>query len=80
MSKTDHVLYTLHQSKMVQVGQPTPIKGLTNKEVAEKANFVIVCEHGDWSGFRTLQGCINQFDELEASGRKDGYYWVVERF
>jgi hypothetical protein len=45
----------------------------------ERANFVICCDYGDWSSFRTLADCEKQYKELEASGRPDGYYWVEER-
>jgi len=44
-----------------------------------KANFVICCVHGDWSGFRTLAECQRQFPELEARNKPDGYFWVEER-
>lgn len=42
-------------------------------------NFVIVCDYGDWSGFRTLAECQAQYAELEQAGRPDGYYRVEER-
>ena len=45
----------------------------------ERANFVICCDYGDWSGFRTLAECQSQFKELEAKGKQNGYYWVEER-
>jgi hypothetical protein len=45
----------------------------------DKANFVICCDHGDWSGFRTLDECKAQFSELENMGRPNFFYWVEER-
>lgn len=30
-------------------------------------NFVITCNYGDWSGFRTLSECQAQFRELESN-------------
>lgn len=38
-------------------------------------NFVIVCKHGDWSGFRTLQECVRQ----NPPNREDFFYWIEER-
>lgn len=45
----------------------------------DRANFVIVCYHGDWSGFRTLAECEAQYPALEKRGMEDGYFWVEER-
>lgn len=45
----------------------------------EKANFVIVCDYGDWSGFRTLAECKKQFLELENKNKGNFYYRVEER-
>jgi hypothetical protein len=59
------------------------MKAVTTPKFPDKANFVICCDYGDWSGFRTLAECERQFEELEksakVSGRSDGYYWVEER-
>ncbi len=68
------VIYELLAGKMVEMSKPrAPLK----------ANFVICCNYGDWSGFRTLVECITQFKALELSAanmkRPDGYYWVEER-
>ncbi len=40
-----------------------------------QANFVIVCQYGDWSGFRTIAECLAQ----QMSPRPDGYFWIEER-
>jgi len=45
----------------------------------ERANFVICCDYGDWSGFRTLAECQAQYRELESYNKPEGYYWVEER-
>lgn len=37
-------------------------------------NFLIVCKYGDWSGFRSLAGCLSQSME-----NNDSQYKVVER-
>ncbi len=66
----DKVIYTLQSKKMVAV------------EVADRPdlpNFVIVCEHGDWSGFRTLYECQSQFGDLENRDKPNGFFSVVER-
>lgn len=62
---------------MLLNGKMQETKSLPKKP--ERANFVIVCEHGDWSGFRTLAECQAQYGELTAKGKPDGYYWVEER-
>lgn len=58
----------------------------TNLKLSDQAisrpNFVIVCNYGDWSGFRTLADCEKQFSELEnyyteSNGKRE--YSVVER-
>ena len=44
------------------------------------ANFVITWNGMDWSGFRTLQECKNQFEELENKHTSDeDLFQVVER-
>lgn len=66
----DTRIYSLFNGKMTKLAEPTR---------PDRANFVIVCEHGDWSGFRTLAECERQFPELEAKGRSNFFYSVVER-
>ncbi len=66
----DRVIYRLRDGRMAKVEEP---------QRPDRANFVIVCEFGDWSGFRTLAECEKQFPELVANGRPNGYYEVVER-
>jgi len=63
-------IYTLMNRKMVKINTPAR---------PDRANFVIVCEYGDWSGFRTLAECEAQFAELEAKDKPNFYYSVVER-
>jgi hypothetical protein len=70
MKTNPHVVFTLFKGKMVMDQKPRR---------PERANFVICCLGGDWSGFRTLAECQTQFAELEAKGRSDGYFWVEER-
>jgi hypothetical protein len=38
-------------------------------------NFVICCQYGDWSGFRSLQECLSQ----TMSVRPAGFFWIEER-
>ena len=75
MRDSDITIYSLYRGKMVQTG--------TTKD-AQRNNFLIVCEFGDWSGFRTLMECIRQIPELEdnakTANRPDGYYRIIERF
>jgi len=44
----------------------------------DRLNFVIVCDYGDWSGFRTLADCLKQIPETWAS-RPRGFYRIEER-
>lgn len=57
-------------------GQWTPTPATPTRP--ERANFVIVCSYGDWSGFRTLAECIVQNPDLNRI-RPDGFYWIEER-
>lgn len=66
----DTIIYALINGRMCKIGQP---------KLPDHRNFVIVCNFGDWSGFRTLAQCEEQFAELEAKGQPDGYFEVVER-
>lgn len=43
-----------------------------------RPNFVIVCDYGDWSGFRTLAECLAQVPDSWAS-RRPGFYRIEER-
>jgi hypothetical protein len=45
---------------------------------ANRANFVIVCDYGDWSGFRTLDACLRQIPEAWRE-RRPGFYRIEER-
>lgn len=66
-----NVIYHLVGGVMVRVGEPV--------DSESDDNFLIVCQYGDWSGFRSLQRCRDQFPELETSGRPDFWYKVVEK-
>jgi hypothetical protein len=67
----DNVIYSLFNGRMTKTGTP--------KFPLHYANFLIICEYGDWSGFRSLADCEAQFPELEAAGRPNFFYQVVER-
>lgn len=43
-----------------------------------RPNFLIACEYGDWSGFRTLADCVKQ---IPRTGKDvpAGFYWIEER-
>jgi hypothetical protein len=66
----DRTIYSLFNRKMVKMNEP---------QRPALRNFVIVCELGDWSGFRTLAECEAQFPQLETAGRGNFFYRVVER-
>ena len=73
--RNDVILYILAKGKMLR----TPAEHGNS----DRRNFLIVCDYGDWSGFRTLADCVKQFPELEATGtrpRPEGFFMVVERF
>lgn len=75
----DTVIYDLVGHKMVRVGDPKAPhgEGFTNEE---RQNFLIVCEYGDWSGFRTLKGCLDQFySDSTMLTRRDHAFQIVER-
>jgi hypothetical protein len=67
-----NVVATMFKGKMTKCAEPRN---------PQRANFVIVCMRGDWSGFRTLAECESQYAELEryhaADANRD--YWVEER-
>ncbi len=67
----DNTIYMLMNGKMTKIGS-------LNGRV-ENTNFLIRCEYGDWSGFRTLKECESQFSELEQKGKSNGFFSVVER-
>ena len=67
-----HIIYVLRKGRMVQVNEP-----LGNPD---RANFVIVCKYGDWSGFLTLGEAITErFADLEQRGKPDDFFMLVER-
>lgn len=42
------------------------------------SNFLVVCDHGDWSGFMPLKQALQRLDQL-AERSPGKYYAVVER-
>lgn len=66
----NRMIYTNRGSQFVKVQEPLK---------PNSCNFVIVCKYGDWSGFRFLDECMKQFNELVNINRPDGFYWVEER-
>jgi hypothetical protein len=48
---------------------------------AQRKNYLIVGEYGDWSGFRTLEECTAQLDELVELSRENSRrsFKIVER-
>lgn len=64
------IIYTLWNGRMMKIAEPNR---------PDRSNFVIICEYGDWSGFRTLDECKRQFPELESQNRPNMFYKVVER-
>ncbi len=71
MSAYDRIIYLQNDGKM------TKCKEATCPE--DKANFLITWNGKDWSGFRTLQECVNQFPELEGKYKGVDVYAVVQR-
>ena len=70
-----NVIHTMIDGKMQRTSSPV-------RSSPEHANFVITCQYGDWSGFRTLAECEAQFAELERYHREsEGRRWfqVEER-
>ncbi len=64
--KTIFALFNGKMTKMDEAANPL------------KSNFLIVCDYGDWSGYRTLEQCQAQFGALENSGRSNFFYRVIE--
>ena len=44
----------------------------------DKPNFVLVCDYGDWSGFRTLAECLVQIPESWPR-KSPGFFRIEER-
>jgi hypothetical protein len=46
-------------------------------------NFVVCCQHGDWTGFLNWQEVLTRIPVMEAHAarteRSDGYFWIEER-
>lgn len=71
MQNGDNIIYSLFNGKMVKTGKAHGPE--------TKNNFLIICEYGDWSRFRTLAECEAQFAELTSKNKPNFYYQVVER-
>ena len=67
----DNIIYTLHNGTFVRSSNK-----VQSPSTDKHANFLIVCDYGDWSGFRTLAECEKQIPELMRSLK---YYKIVER-
>lgn len=66
----DKTIYELDNGKMLKIGAT---------DRPDRNNFLIVCDYGDWSGFRTLAECEKQIPELESYKMRSGYFKIVER-
>jgi hypothetical protein len=62
-------VYKLVGGKWVRTSQPKQPEG---------SHFLIVCDYGDWSGFRTLDKCLAQIPDPNGL-RPNGFYRIVER-
>ena len=71
MKYNDIIIYQQYKGKM---------KKINHTQFADRSRFVILWRGLDWSGFRTLNQCVEQFRELER--REDAHlddFQVVER-
>ena len=66
----DSTIYELRNGKMLKIG---------TTDRPDRNNFLIVCNYGDWSGYRTLAECEKQIPELESYKMRSGYFHIVER-
>ena len=64
------VIYEFIEGAWRKVGEPAGSP--------DRSNFVIVCQFGDWSGFRTLAACLAQIPSAWER-RAAGFYWIEER-
>lgn len=62
------IIYVQFHGRMTRVDSPN---------LPQNRNFVIQYKEMDWSGFRTLQECKDQFGELEK--REGDHFTVVEK-
>lgn len=54
-----------------------PVPGAT---VDKSYNYLICCQYGDWSGFRSLEACLAQNPNAgKAKPRPNGFYWIERR-
>ena len=68
----DKVIHAIRKGKSIRMQDPAR---------PDKRNFLITCQFGDWSGFRSLQECLDQVEELKAmSDAGNREYEIVERF
>lgn len=69
----DVVIYELHDGALHRTAHASG--------PPDTARFVIVCTHGDWSGFRTLSECVQQFTNpgSDLLTRPNGSFAIVAR-
>lgn len=77
-NRQPRILYSLIDGKWVattgwSLTQPAAVRGSP-----DLLNFLIVCDYGDWSGFRTLEECLAQTPS-NWQNRRPGFYWIEER-
>lgn len=66
--QADPLTHLLINGAWVEVNSPiTP----------DRAHFLITCDYGDWSGFRTLAECLAQIPSWQ--GKRDGFYKIETR-
>jgi hypothetical protein len=68
----DHVI-----AETYCTGDPVSILAKARGQVLN-ANFLVVCEHGDWSGFMPLRQALQELDKLNTR-KHYKYFAVVER-
>lgn len=61
--------HVLHDGVWLQTAEP---------RYPDRPNFVIVCDYGDWSGFRTLAQCLAQVPTSWPQ-RALGFFRIEER-
>lgn len=60
------VIHEYQNGKLHQVNKPRR---------ADSPIYVICCQYGDWSNFRT----IAEIEDQNLPQREDGFYWTEER-
>jgi hypothetical protein len=70
MPETPHITHTLKDGDWAPVQPP--------RGRIDAYNFLIVCDYGDWSGYRTLSGCLTQIP-ASWTHYQNGFYRIEER-